>query len=676
MTLRTDFTFLLLAFCMFPFVGFSQVPKVVKGVLDLRGIDWEKHDEISLNGEWEFYWQEFIASEATKPLKTSKSNYIKVPSSWNNYKVEGKEIGAKGFGSYRTLILIDNEVKDLAIKFIIVSTAYKLFIDGKLVLSAGTTGNSKETTIPNYDPMVSTILEADTIEMVIHVANFDHRLGGVRDSIFIGKESSLFINRGRSLLADLFLAGCFMMMGLYHLVLYLIKKEKSPLYFSVFCIIVTVRLFVTGNIPIGSFIDINWYWLIRIEYLSFYTGSIAFIAFFYSLFRKYMNRHFVLTIYVVQVLMCIPVLTTSPYFFTNLLIVSQAVFLITILYTLIILLKAHQEKNKEAIIFFIGYILLLVFATNDILHANEIIETEHLFPIGFFLFLFTKSILLSRRYALAFKNNDVLLERLNLSNKELESKVEKRTKMFENQKIALMERNGKITLQNKELVKLNKELDNFVYSVSHDLKAPLASMIGLIHLARDENNLETLRHYREMMERSINRQNDFIIDILDYSRNARLPVKRDEIDFEKLLNSTFEQYQFIEQWSEITKQIFVKQKGKFFTDRQRLNIILNNLVSNALRYSTISNNDPKVNVNVVTDKLNANIEIIDNGCGISEEHLEKIFDMFYRADEENSGSGLGLYIVKEALEKLNGSIQVSSEIGKGTTFTISLPSLY
>ncbi len=663
----------LLVFIHLPFIVFSQ-PKVVNGVLDLRGLDWDAYNEIPLNGEWEFYWNEFLPTFEGEPPRPNLE-YINVPSSWNNLIINNEKAGAKGYGTYRIKMLLDSDVNNLAVKAVIVSTAYKLYINGREVMGAGIPGTSKESTIPKYAPKVNSILESDTMELIVHVSNFDHRLGGIRDSIFIGKEMPLIKNRGNKLLTDLFLAGCFIMMGLYHFLLFMIKREKSPLYFSIFCIIVTVRLFFTGNIPITSYFDINWYWLIRIEYLSFYLGCISFLAYFYSLFGELMHRKFILFVYVLLGIMSAIVLVTPPFFFTNILIAAQVIVLSVIVYSLYILWGSYRKRNKEAIIFFIGYVLLLIFVINDILYADEIIETKHLFSVGVFLFLVSQSTILSRRYALTFKNNELLLERLNVSNKELESKVEERTSLLKNQKVTLMESNAQITLQNKELIKLNKELDNFVYSVSHDLKAPLASMIGLIKLSMNEDNLETLRNYRELMEKSLDRQNIFIGEILDYSRNARLILNKDEIEFEKLLNLTFEQYQFIEGWNIITKEVIVNQKDKFFTDKLRLNIILNNLISNALKYSTIANSSPKVSVKVTADKLNATVEVSDNGSGIPEKHLEHLFKMFYRADDKKSGSGLGLYIAKEALNKLKGSIKVTSEVEKGSTFTFTIPCL-
>ncbi len=111
----------------------------------------------------------------------------------------------------------------------------------------------------------------------------------------------------------------------------------------------------------------------------------------------------------------------------------------------------------------------------------------------------------------------------------------------------------------------------------------------------------------------------------------------------------------------------------FYSDRSRLTIVLNNLISNAIRYRNPAEENQFVDVDVTVSKAGANIFIADNGIGIAPEHQEKIFEMFYRVSQRSMGSGLGLYIVKEAVDKLNGSVQVSSDVGKGSKFILYIP---
>jgi len=226
---------------------------------------------------------------------------------------------------------------------------------------------------------------------------------------------------------------------------------------------------------------------------------------------------------------------------------------------------------------------------------------------------------------------------------------------------------------NAELRKVNSELDRFVYSASHDLRAPLASVLGLINVARlDKANID---EYLEKMEKSINRLDRFIHDIIDFSRNARTELVIEAIEFNSLVNEVMDDLRYLDQSSRIQFRLTVKGKDLFYSDRKRITIVLKNLISNSIKYHNPYREAPFVEVAVQVDALYANICVADNGSGIARQHLESIFKMFYRANNSNRGSGLGLYIVKETVDRLRGEIAVRSELDTGTTFEVTLPNL-
>jgi signal transduction histidine kinase len=227
--------------------------------------------------------------------------------------------------------------------------------------------------------------------------------------------------------------------------------------------------------------------------------------------------------------------------------------------------------------------------------------------------------------------------------------------------------------RNNELRKLNSELDRFVYSASHDLRSPLASIMGLVTLTRLEK--ENQDEYLDMIERSVKRLDGFISDIIDYSRNARLEVTPEEIDFDKTIQTVFENIKFLDHQNRIRRHVSITGNGAFLTDRVRLDIILNNIISNAVKYHNYNQEDPTIEVRVWFDHRKATIQVIDNGQGIAEEHQKNIFKMFYRANSDSKGSGLGLYIVSETVEKLGGQLQFESKLGSGSLFTVILPSM-
>lgn len=226
---------------------------------------------------------------------------------------------------------------------------------------------------------------------------------------------------------------------------------------------------------------------------------------------------------------------------------------------------------------------------------------------------------------------------------------------------------------NENFQKINRELDRFVYSASHDLRAPISSLLGLIEVARLEKSPESMGPLFDMQKKSLQRMDRFIQDIVDYSRNARLQVESESINFEELIHAMFEQLQYMEHMNEIKKIISIQQRGEFYTAPSRLTLILNNLLSNAIKYADMRKPVPSLQVDVTADDKQAILRIIDNGEGIPSHAMTKIFEMFFRASANGSGSGLGLYIVKEALDKIGGTIDVKSEYGMGSEFTITIP---
>lgn len=259
-------------------------------------------------------------------------------------------------------------------------------------------------------------------------------------------------------------------------------------------------------------------------------------------------------------------------------------------------------------------------------------------------------------------------------NANLENIVEERTRALNEEIATRIKAEEKLQGTNQELSKRNTELDNFVYSVSHDLRAPIASVLGLINLAKKDPDMDMKDKYLDMINKSALQQDHFIKEILDQSRNSRLEVKREEIYFKPLIEETFNQLKFATSTGKsVARDIVIQQKRPFYSDRWRLKVILNNIISNAIRYR--NGREPVIHVKVVIDDAMAKLVIEDNGRGIGKEHLPNLCKMFYRATDDGAGSGLGLYIVKETIDKLQGNINIESEVGVGTTVSLLIPEI-
>ncbi len=223
------------------------------------------------------------------------------------------------------------------------------------------------------------------------------------------------------------------------------------------------------------------------------------------------------------------------------------------------------------------------------------------------------------------------------------------------------------------LQKINKKLDSFLYSTSHDLRAPIASVLGITHLSKLEIKDTTSLQYIGMIEDRVKKLDLVISDILQLSKTAHATLKYEAIEVDKLVADVLSDVQF-NNGAEAIALRYEKRPGvTFMGDYNQMKIVLGNLVNNAMRYHRLDQPHPFVAVRFEKQKEQIAFEVEDNGEGIAATHQQKIFDMFYRASSRADGTGLGLYIVKEALTRVGGSITVQSSLGEGTTFRVILP---
>ncbi|MFN6089883.1 MAG: PAS domain S-box protein [Cyclobacteriaceae bacterium] len=224
----------------------------------------------------------------------------------------------------------------------------------------------------------------------------------------------------------------------------------------------------------------------------------------------------------------------------------------------------------------------------------------------------------------------------------------------------------------EELKVRNAELDNFVYKVSHDLRAPLSSVLGLVNLATLEGNDDNLADYVKIIGQKIKQLDNFISDVLSHSKNLKLDVKIEKIDLQLLIENSFKDLDYLKGADTIIKHLDISSEA-FFSDKWRIGEIFRNLISNSIKYRDFEKPNAEITIKVQTNPDRSIITFSDNGIGISVADQNKIFDMFYRASVQSDGSGLGLYIVKNAVEKIGGLLKITSQLGKGTTFELKLP---
>jgi len=233
----------------------------------------------------------------------------------------------------------------------------------------------------------------------------------------------------------------------------------------------------------------------------------------------------------------------------------------------------------------------------------------------------------------------------------------------------------KLNRLNKELVERNFELDQLVYKTSHDLRSPLRSILGLTNLMKVENTSIEVDYF-ERIEDRILKMDDFIKSMLDYSRASRLELKKEKVNFREVIAECVGNLEYLDGFDDyVIVQNYHKNMACCHLDRLRLSIVCSNIISNAFKYRNTKAKECFLKIDVKIENQLLKIVFEDNGIGIAKKYLNNVFDMFYRATEMSEGSGLGMYIVKQALDKLNGDIQIESKLRVGTKISIEIPEM-
>ncbi|MDW7690405.1 PAS domain S-box protein [Flammeovirgaceae bacterium SG7u.111] len=231
-------------------------------------------------------------------------------------------------------------------------------------------------------------------------------------------------------------------------------------------------------------------------------------------------------------------------------------------------------------------------------------------------------------------------------------------------------------LQNarEELELRNKELQTFVYSLSHDLRGPMSSIMGLVNLCKIETNIQEVSTYMELIEERMNRMGLFTNDILNHSRNLNLPIEIKKIDFTKSIKEALKKLKYVPELYQSKMSLNV-EPFEFYTDKFRLEEVFKIILANAFQYIDHGQDVFLVDVAIKQENGSAIITVADNGSGIDDEVKPRVFEMFYRGHLKSKGAGIGLYIAKQAIKSIEGEIEFESTIDVGSTFTIKIPNL-
>lgn len=409
-------------------------PVAVEGRLNATQHDLSR-SPLGLTGNWFFLWDELVDPSSPPKADQPGVRFVPVPSHWTEYaeddearnqKDTGPGYPVRGRASFWLNVQLKPGTDQVALRLPPMDTSFVLFWNGSEVARNGYLTPDLEGTKPVHYATRTLRLPARTENvLVLHMGNSVYPRPGLRDTILLGGEEVIAQIAEANNFFSAFLVGALVLMALYHLGMYGMRREDpSPLYFSLFCLLIVTRLLVTGEGLAFRFLPINWNISTALEYLTFYLAPVPFFLFLHSLYPKDRLPYLSEAIYAICAVFALLVLFLPIGLYTQTLIYFHGVAAVTMIYAVGIIVVAVVRGRDTARSFLVGILALLVTYINDILFAIRLIDSAYIVPLGVFLFFFSQAFLLSRRFSIAFRTAEVLTQ-------ELENKVQQRTRDLE-----------------------------------------------------------------------------------------------------------------------------------------------------------------------------------------------------------------------------------------------------
>lgn len=404
--------------------GFSGKPKAKNGILDAR--DHEFSDHINLDGEWRFVWRDTSALDLPP---TDEFIEIDVPDSWKGYRYQGAKLPGHGAASYFLTILIPEQTASYAMKITTAGTAYNLYVNDGLAGSVGLYSLDPELAMPLYEPKIFNLGPlSNQLTLRVDVSNYDHRLGGLWESITFGTTEDIYHHREKQVAMALFMFGTIFVMGIYHLGIYsLSTRGIAALYFGLFCLVIGLRTLTTGEIFLHeAWPWLSWQMLVKLEYLTFYTGIPIFYLFVRSQFPDELNEKVGYVTIGIASLFSALVLVTGVDTFSVSLSYYQPFSLLVMLYVIYGLVMAFIRGEEGSAMVLVGFVSIVIAFINDMLYVANVVNTGHLISFGLLIFILTQAFLISIRFAKAYDTIELQRTKLERTNTAYQTEIENR----------------------------------------------------------------------------------------------------------------------------------------------------------------------------------------------------------------------------------------------------------
>ena len=610
----------------------------VDGVLDLRGTVMDQNSFHNLNGEWEFYWEQLLTPASFGQAKREgKGMLVPVPSYWIDYEIEAEGFKGYGYGTYAlTIILPPGTSSGICFDIPVFDVAHKFFLNDRLIGENGSVGTSRETEEPWYDPdRFCYIPDRDTLQLLIQVSNYHHRRGGFWQPVLMGGTTAIINKAERRSMYNYSTIGVLFFFTLFFFIFWLFYRSYTmTLLFALTTLGILIRSVNTGLYFSNSFIDTSWAWQIRMEYFGSYLASLCGMIFLHKMFPLKYMKHVITGNIIINGLLILSIIILPPSLFTYGMILFQPLLLLFLVHYLVVSFIGTIRGKLMDAIFFLSLGLFIYTLVNDILLANSAgsLSSNYLSQISFQVFVLAVSVMIILQWVNNYK-----------ARVRLESSL-----IFKNRVLSV---------------------------IAHDLKNPVASIAQFVDLMSSKPELASNKQIQNSLHESSQAAVTLLDNLLYWGRSQadELRVSFDKLDLVELVADVESLFAHMAVQKGVTFTSEVPPGTQAYADKALVNIIIRNLVSNALKFTPA---EGKVHIKIWPEAEKILVSVSDTGIGINPDILKKFHEegklVSSLGTDKELGTGLGLQLVSDLVEKNQGILKVESTPGKGSTFTFSL----